>query len=136
MKSQIATTREQSDRLLKCGVPAESADMMITPHNTLSTNPYKSVFRDRGHSPAWSLGRLLEMLPKKIKNDIGLDLYTFKIRYDFTIPLYPWVIDYKHRLDASEHFSDASPIGVCVKAIEWLTERGYALNGIKEGGEE
>lgn len=27
MERQIATTREQSDRLLKCGVPAESADM-------------------------------------------------------------------------------------------------------------
>lgn len=27
MTNRIATTREQSDRLLKCGVPAESADM-------------------------------------------------------------------------------------------------------------
>lgn len=63
MKSQIATTKEQSRRLLRCGVSADTADMMITPHNTLSANPYKSLFRDRGHSPAWSLSALLSIMP-------------------------------------------------------------------------
>lgn len=37
MKSQIATTQEQAARLLRCGVLADTADMMFTPHDTLST---------------------------------------------------------------------------------------------------
>ena len=35
-----------------------------------------------------------------------------------------------------EYFFDKSPIEACVKAIGWLTERGYTLNVIEKGGEK
>lgn len=42
----IATDKSQSHRLLACGVSADTADMMFTPHNTLSTEPYKEALKD------------------------------------------------------------------------------------------
>ena len=67
-KSQICTTREQSERLLALGLKKETADMMyegkflgeiarIMPHET-EMNHFKlwdSII------PAWSLHRLIEM---------------------------------------------------------------------------
>ena len=140
MKQQIATTREQSDRLLQCGVPAGSADMMITPHNTLSTNPYKSVFRDRGHSPAWSLSALLGLLPK----EIDIDGYKYRISIYFENPDEPvignqWCLYYKpkkhnekSRIDDVPMYAP-DPIEACVQLIEWLTANGYQLNVIEKG---
>lgn len=135
MNTNIATTREQSDRLLQCGVPAGSADMMITPHNTLSTNPYKSVFRDRGHSPAWSLSALLGFLPFKIHS----------VRYEYWLDIAPmdygkqWSIGYycteKPRVIKGLTHTD-SLIECAVQEIEWLTANGYKLNGIEKGGSE
>ena len=53
-KSQIATTREQSERLLSLGLKAETADCM---HNHCWT-PEDGIVDD---IPAWSLGRLWEL---------------------------------------------------------------------------
>ena len=50
MTTNIATTKEQSVRLLQCGVDPETADMTFTPHNTLSADPYKEALKDRGIS--------------------------------------------------------------------------------------
>lgn len=51
MKTNISTTREQSDRLLKCGVPAESADMIgVDPDNDCIC--YGVVEFDKGYL-AW-----------------------------------------------------------------------------------
>lgn len=43
MNTNLSTTQDQSARLLKCGVSADTADMMLTPHNALSTEPYKET---------------------------------------------------------------------------------------------
>lgn len=125
----IATTQEQSQRLLRCGVSADTADMMFTPHNTLSTEPYKETLKDRGYIPAWSLNRLLELLPKRINDEYNYQKYGFKIEYSLTFNDAPWQITYKGgTLVKPGYFFDKSPIEACVKAIEWLTENGYKLN--------
>lgn len=80
MTTAISTTKEQSDRLIACGISSETADMMFTPHNTLSTDPYKSVLKDRGYSPAWSLSALLELLPKFIPDAGGDFSYALKVQ--------------------------------------------------------
>lgn len=67
MTPNIATTPSQSRRLLQCGVDPKTADMMFTPHNTLSAEPYKETLKDRGYFPAWSLSALLALLPEKIE---------------------------------------------------------------------
>ena len=83
MERQIATTREQSDRLLKCGVQAESADMSYqfidecvnntdkpicsTPKEQYNTLIGYGFGDSRIHiTPAWSLGCLLGLLPKEL----------------------------------------------------------------------
>lgn len=67
----IATTKEQSKRLLELGFKKETADMVyqavgLTPYNVW----YKSEI-ENDFFPAWSLSTLMEMLPKSIRyNDL------------------------------------------------------------------
>ena len=78
--SQICTTKEQSERLLALGLKKETADMSITTMPVdgvykgvkYSLTPYSeirypSVF---GVIPAWSLHRLLCLLPTEYTYDI------------------------------------------------------------------
>ncbi len=137
----IATNQEQSRRLLACGIDPETADMMLTPHNTLSTEPYKSALSDRGYSPAWSLSALLELLPKSLddfpftkwyapfqddweisdKDDEGYLNGEVKLYFSYG----KWAIDYDWdgfmgRLPQSENSIEA-----VVLAIELLHSNGY-----------
>ena len=68
--SQICTTKEQSERLLALGLKRETADMELA---------FSDSFRDGviilpgppeedEDFPAWSLGRLVEMMPNSIHN--------------------------------------------------------------------
>ena len=115
--------------------------MMITPHSTLSTNPYKSVFRDRGYFPVWSLSALLGLLPTSILGPTGNKymLELSKLRMHDAWEVQWW--NGRSRFttyDKEKKFHklwDKSPIEACVKAIEWLTANGYKLNGIEKGGE-
>ena len=91
-KSQICTTREQSERLLKLGIKAETADMTRSSGNKIVYEfPYVASIRflitNKGAKfsdiePAWSLDRLIEMLkdsdtPENYKVDfhVGLNRY-------------------------------------------------------------
>ena len=75
--SQICTTKEQSERLLKLGLNPETADCCLYP---LITNPNQYLIMDRGiqpfdtdETPAWSLHRLIGMLPQEIHLDNYVD---------------------------------------------------------------
>lgn len=91
-KSAICTSRSQSERLLKLGLKKETADMVWmkelawdeVAHCTYDAETY--ILRPidylegeshRGHIPAWSLHRLLSLLPTEIKCDVenGLGIY-------------------------------------------------------------
>lgn len=79
LNSQVCTTKEQSERLLSLGLKKETADMGIVK----STNeiyvgcPTDYSFENDLHIPAWSLHRLIEMIPSFI--DIGEHSYMFSI---------------------------------------------------------
>ena len=65
--SQIATSRSQSERLIALGLKKETADMR-RPHYNEHT-PWVIDERDCLNEhwlPAWSLHRLIEMMPKVI----------------------------------------------------------------------
>lgn len=139
MKQQIATTKDQSDRLLRCGVSADTADMAYaTDCNVLLTAPYAEM-RDRFHekdcTPAWSLSALLGLLPFKIHNG----------KYEYWLDIAPmdygkqWSIGYycteKPRVIKGLTHTD-SLIECAVQEIEWLTSNGYKLNDIKKIGSE
>ena len=135
----IATTHDQSVRLLKCGVPAESADMYIDNYDELWAVPFKESIRknDRCFDPAFSLSFLLSLLPKEIYDENG-DSYYFSIAKEFPLSeeYGAAYIPCWDKGDAIVRKRDNSPIEACVQLIEWLAENGYKLNGIEKGGEE
>ena len=84
--SQICTTREQSERLLSLGLKKETADMSW---GTITLNGEPITFSSEDswdnneiteiHIPAWSLHRLIEMMPKNIAID-GDTAYPLQIQ--------------------------------------------------------
>ena len=72
--SQICTTKEQSEQLLALGLKKETADCIWCEVLTLTKgNPIQWHLlaehinkHDDKHIPAWSLHRLIEMIPDKI----------------------------------------------------------------------
>ena len=112
--SQICTTREQSERLLALGLKKETADMH---HYRYSEGYwYIQACPPRGDSssfiPAWSLHRLLSMLP-----DDAPKIYWILDRASITI---------EFEDDDSDFFPHKGDIyeGV-VKIIEWLIKEGH-----------
>lgn len=106
MKTNISTTREQSARLLKCGVPAESADMTLSclgdVYELMATPFHYGCFNEKD-TPAFSLSALLSLLPKEIKVDESP--YDEVQRYGLLI--YPcmggWQIEYQYCEDDKWH---------------------------------
>ena len=67
-KSQICTTRQQSERLLALGLRKETADMVhyMNGWGILAT-PWRNDYESRKcYYPAWSLNRLIEMALKDV----------------------------------------------------------------------
>lgn len=107
--SQICTTREQSDLLLALGLNKETADCALLPLTDEvtsvlvkpSTNDIKFTI------PAWSLGRLIKLMPRTAimhtqegDTRIDIDMYAIEILV-----------------------SD-DPIAEAVSIIEWLIKEG------------
>lgn len=131
MNTQIATTIEQSQRLIACGVNPDSADMAWKEDLTsirleVLNHPWIENLRNLHYSPAWSLSALLELLPRKINDH---DLETTPVlspsRYSKG-----WIIEYIDGdvSDTLHSFRGFSLIEGCVLMIEWLTANGYTLN--------
>ena len=79
-KSQICTSREQSERLLALGLKKETADMYYS-YDIICAKPYYKVMEFMNGCvpedifPAWSLHRLIEMMPSVIYREGRLDYY-------------------------------------------------------------
>lgn len=133
----IATTIEQSQRLLRCGVSADTADMMYFEDGELSTLSYSEYNEDFYHKEtlsAWSLSTLLSLLPTSILSPLGneymLELSKRRMHSGWEVQ---WVYNGSRFTTYDKHkvfhkLWDKSPIEACVKAIEWLTSNGYKLN--------
>ena len=125
--SQICTTREQSERLLALGLNKETADCALLPLTDKvtsvlvkpSTNDIKNTI------PAWSLGRLLEMLPSPIQ--ISEDLPTFH-HYAYLDLSKVSVHYYWENYDGAERalasFCSNDFFAAVVDATEWLIKEG------------
>ena len=114
-KSAICTSREQSETLLKLGLKKETADMYWVNHLDLWM-PVMLLHEDRpldnNDIPAWSLHRLIEMMPENVTSDdwlgvsfddvsyyhgegegmIGWKYYKVGNLYDCIIECYEWLI--------------------------------------------
>lgn len=77
--SAICTTREQSERLLDLGLKKETADMYYTESPRLLFIRDKGIPLEEEDFPAWSLHRLLCLLPTEYIYDIDFQ----RIMQDF-----------------------------------------------------
>lgn len=135
-KSLIATTPNQSARLLKCGVPAESADAYWDNH-TLD-EPFLSIgeVTDNRDTPAFSLSAMLGLLPKLVFDKAHESFYFSLAKEcassaDYNAAYKPcWAEETDNLIEKRA----PCPIEACVQLIEWLVVNGYKLNGIEKGG--
>lgn len=147
MITNICTTQEQSQRLLQCGVSADTADMswrtIIEPMirdiaqwetPLLLTMPYssaKDIYSGDDVQPAWSLIALLGLIPHVIEVYDDGDYY-FSLAQEFLASedyhaayKYCWADD-----DVLVGKRSSCPIEACVQLIEWLLKNNYKLNEI------
>ena len=131
-KSQICTTREQSERLIALGLKKETADMCwqtTTLNGEAITYPSQDVWLNgsiitNNHFPAWSLHRLIEMMPKCVlAHSSG----------DDSPRLHPYVPKFDNQgvtienIDETlaEFYAHADLFNNICDAIEWLIKEGY-----------
>lgn len=139
MKTNIATTQDQSQRLLRCGVLADTADMYYL-IDTLHIGPsFSDVWHNKPKDlePAWSLSALLGFLPKFIPDAGGDFSYALNIQPcnlpGWTVCYYAYSLDKGKGYHRSEDIIEA-----CVQLIEWLAANGYKLGDCpcrEKGGE-
>lgn len=132
MKTNIATTQEQSQRLLRCGVSADTADMswVVLSDDTETLTAIPNLAQSEViNYPAWSLSRLLRLIPHVIEVYDDGDYY-FSLAQEFPASedyhaayKYCWADD-----DVFVGKRSSCPIEACVQLIEWLKENGYRLN--------
>ena len=135
--SQICTTREQSKRLLSLGLKKETADCYLFEYEKgeykviveswldfMADEDYCPRFKDI-RTPAWSLWRLIEMLPPSIK-----DGYHYSLIYDIHRDAIEYICfangglqrPYNRLLWDTQSTDPFDNIIVC---IEWLIKEGY-----------
>lgn len=123
--SQLCTTREQSERLLVLGLKKETADMFYAAlHNGTEVIGYRispsyydhfEIFTD--DFPAWSLGRLIEMMPLDIVPEGGLDnIFTLTKGYPS---------GYSVEYDGFSYYHKENIYDTLIEGIEHLIKEGY-----------
>ena len=118
-KTPISTTREQSERLLALGLKPETADMYIDKHGIPVCLPYSRL---DGHQdqpslrPAWSLSRLLEMMPQYIDE-----------REEVLLMIEPPLVIYYDTLYKGQRHFTANPnlFDNCIAMIGWLIRNDH-----------
>ena len=127
--SAICTSREQSERLLALGLKKETADMVLCKADDgllyKPSDGYVKVVLEDGEQlckediPAWSLHRLIEMMPESIHLDSFANTH-----YDRTLlPSKIIYMKYDHTwIWQSDKQNDFDK---CVDTIEWLIKEGY-----------
>lgn len=128
-KSQIATTREQSEQLLALGLKPETADMYWCEDNLLVTDwSQAKLFHDYPPEdktdefyPAWSLSRLLGMMPKILEqtNRPNADLDINSDRMYWFVTYEELGYDIKHQ-EMKRDLFDA-----VISMIQWLISKKY-----------
>lgn len=127
-KSQICTAREQSERLLALGLKKETADMFIRINwgNELAYDNNGGYIGNLDTIiPAWSLWRLIEMLPPSIK-----DGYHYSLIYDIHRDAIGYICFANGGLQRSYNrllwdTQSTNPFDNIIVCIEWLIKEGY-----------
>lgn len=119
-KTPISTTREQSERLLVLGLKPETADMCYNLYFAsapLEINNYGAdLYKDKKFIPAWSLSRLLEMMPQYIDG-----------REEVLLMIEPPLVIYYDTLYKGQRRFTTNPnlFDNCIAMIGWLIRNGH-----------
>lgn len=145
----IATTQEQSKRLIACGVSPGTADMYLekcrlpeygdfylhTVLDNIDVSDWFSARINKDIIPAWSLSALLSLCPKEIYEDNNnAESYYFSLAKEFPLSeeYGAAYIPCWYNGNAIVRKRDNRPIEAVVQLIEWLTSNGYQLNKKKD----
>lgn len=118
--SQICTTRSQSERLLALGLKPETADMSSDGWNYPVVSwgiEWSKKVIESGRLPAWSLHRLLSLLPQSVK--IGKNYYDLAIIQNEFVRLIDEIGDTYIYFDRDGIYESL------LLCIEWLIKEGY-----------
>ena len=124
--SQICTTRSQSEALLKLGLKKETADMVHTYLNRwdgyhIHEHDWSDISCDEQHIPAWSLHRLIEMMPWTLIED---RVYHERWNFNLTRSAVIYRNEYKEDEWIGECFGQGMYNNI-IDCIEWLIKEGY-----------
>lgn len=122
--NQICTNKSQSSRLLEAGVRPDTADMYLDEFELPVAFEYRRIEGHVGQDmafPAWSLSKMIEMLPATIsqRNRPYLSLEITKDHEYWFIQYAELGYDCKHEV-MRENVLDA-----VVNMIEWLIKEGH-----------
>ena len=121
-KSQPCTSREQSERLLALGLKRETADMCHTPFRsngdgTLDYTEHCSLPLGKD-IPAWSLHRLLSLLPDYINSSSGLNP-------NFYLNIRDGFVSYNDNSGFSYGSTSGNMYDAITRMISFLIKEGY-----------
>lgn len=135
----IATTIEQSKKLVELGIDPSTADMYYEEEINLPklvVGDYKlhiQCMEDKDYrklsnpvlSPAWSLSALLELMPRSIKSEKNGQIYlSFHRGYEDK-----WMIEYSFddidRDYLEVKFEQKDPIDTAFNMVAWLKKNKY-----------
>ena len=122
--SQVCTSKIQSERLLALGLKKETADMVHTYLNRwdgyhIHEHDWSDISCDEQHIPAWSLHRLIEMMPPSIR-----DRRQYSLVYDIHRD---WLTYLTYGTNVNYLWDDqeVNPYDASINCIEWLIKEGY-----------
>lgn len=116
--SQICTSREQSERLLALGLRKETADMVYQAIGATPFNVWYKTEIENNFFPAWSLHRLIEMMPEEI------DFPLRGMPKDFYFEIHRGLVRYHNGHVCCVMEGGGYYKGV-IDCIEWLIKEGY-----------
>ena len=121
--SQICTTKEQSERLLALGLKKETADCVMMYYDGWHIGEAEHFDFDKDPvEPAWSLHRLIEMMPNKIRvydSSASLIVSNEKVQY------YLHDVEYSDYLTSAGRWKTGNIYDNIIGCIGWLIIEGY-----------
>ena len=122
-KSQVCTTIEQSERLVKLGLKKDTADMHLNfmcgmnANVAIAYNELHSV-HEKYIKPAWSLNRLMELIP----GDFRESYFSLSQRdVGYSTGAHEWT-----------YFKEGNIYDCMIDCIEWLIRQGGIAQGYLE----